>query len=487
MFHYKFFFLLALTIKAICAGAQPVAIHPDNPHYFLYRGQPRFLITSAEHYGAVLNLDFDYKKYLETLHSEKMDYTRVFTGVYIENSESFGIERNPLAPLNNRLITPWARSDQSGYINGGNKFDLDQWNPAYFERLIDFVGLAEQYGVIVEVTLFSSIYKEGYWRYAPFYHENNVNHTDSLDRQVVHTLDNGNIFKYQEAMVRKIVSELNPFDNVIYEIQNEPWSDQQGKEMRLNMAVNPKEQMKWFGRSNQASEASLEWQQRITEIIRAEELNLPKKHLIAQNYCNYWQPIGLVEENIDIMNFHYVLPMALEYNYGHNRPISFDESGFAGKMESEYRKQAWRFMLAGGAIFNNLDYSFVPGYEDGTFEKNESPGSGTAALRDQLRILKETLRGSSFVKMKPARELVIRAPGFYYQVLADPGSEYLVYLEGEGACNLDLEVPEANYTISWIDPLDGKVIINYTDSATDGRLNLSGPVSKEDLVVLIVK
>ena len=45
----------------------PIALHPENPHYFLFRGQPTVLITSAEHYGVVLNLDFDYRKYLDTL------------------------------------------------------------------------------------------------------------------------------------------------------------------------------------------------------------------------------------------------------------------------------------------------------------------------------------------------------------------------------------------------------------------------------------
>jgi hypothetical protein len=41
------------------AAEKPLALHPDNPHYFLFRGEPAILITSAEHYGAVLNGDFD--------------------------------------------------------------------------------------------------------------------------------------------------------------------------------------------------------------------------------------------------------------------------------------------------------------------------------------------------------------------------------------------------------------------------------------------
>ena len=38
----------------------PISLHPDNPSYFLWRGKPAVLITSGEHYGALLNLDFDF-------------------------------------------------------------------------------------------------------------------------------------------------------------------------------------------------------------------------------------------------------------------------------------------------------------------------------------------------------------------------------------------------------------------------------------------
>src|SRR6266478_5789113 len=45
----------------------PLSQHPDNPHYLLFRNNPTILVTSGEHYGAVLNRDFDYVKYLDEL------------------------------------------------------------------------------------------------------------------------------------------------------------------------------------------------------------------------------------------------------------------------------------------------------------------------------------------------------------------------------------------------------------------------------------
>jgi hypothetical protein len=65
-------------------SAQPIRLHPANPHYFLYRGRATFLVTSGEHYGAVLNPDFDQRTYLRTLARDGLNYTRLFTGSYFE-------------------------------------------------------------------------------------------------------------------------------------------------------------------------------------------------------------------------------------------------------------------------------------------------------------------------------------------------------------------------------------------------------------------
>src|SRR6266571_2028030 len=87
---------LALAFLAFHASAAkaPLSLHPDNPHYFLFRGKPTVLITSGEHYGAVLNLDFDYIKYLETLGRDGLNLTRTFSGAYVEPPEAFNIASN---------------------------------------------------------------------------------------------------------------------------------------------------------------------------------------------------------------------------------------------------------------------------------------------------------------------------------------------------------------------------------------------------------
>ena len=82
-----------------------------------------------------------------------------------------------------------------------------------------------QRGIVVEVTLFSSHYQEMQWKVSALNPANNVNGTDAIDWKKLHTLENGNLLARQERYTRKLVREANAFDNVIFEIQNEPWSD----------------------------------------------------------------------------------------------------------------------------------------------------------------------------------------------------------------------------------------------------------------------
>jgi hypothetical protein len=423
-----FLFLLIICLNSF---AQPISLHPQNPHYFLFKGKPTILITSAEHYGAVLNADFDYKKYLQTLRDEEMNYTRIFVGSYAEVPESFGIQNNSLAPAVGSFIAPWKRVDEPGLFKGEKKFDLNEWNPAFFERLNDFISLADKLGIVVEVTFFCSTYQDFIWERNPFNPGNNINNIPmNLERQKSNTIANGILTVFQQKLVQKLVTELNGFDNIFYEIQNEPWSDDPQKVMRLLKTLDPEpEKGSWYKWAEMASPASLEWQKLMAKTVVETEAQLPKKHIIAQNYTNFMHSLDVVDPNISILNFHYAWPEAVWLNYGWNRPVSFDESGFAGSSDSTYLRQAWQFIMAGGAVFNNLDYSFYVGKEDG-IGTNKAPGGGSSMLRKQLAFLKGFIESLDFVQMKPDFSTVVHAPGMQVQAISQPGFQYAIAFTG---------------------------------------------------------
>ncbi len=474
--------ILSLTIN-ICA--EPLQLHPENPHYFLHEGKPVILIGSGEHYGAVLNLDFDYDVYLQAMENDGQNLTRLFTGSYVEKPGAFGIKHNTLAPAENRFQPPWARSEIPGYANGGNKFDLDRWNPDYFTRLKDFISKADRHGIVVEVVMFSSIYTDDNWQLNPFHPENNINGITLSERKKCHTLDNGKILSYQEKMVRKIVRELNSFNNVYFEIQNEPWPDQPNPAgVILEHLLDDELPTPWQNDVVLAGKPSLDWQAKIAEVIVDEEKSLAGKHLIAQNYCNFMCPLKEVDENISILNFHYAVPQCVDVNMGWNLPVAFDESGFAGPDTEVYRRQAWRFILSGGAVFNGLDYSFYPGFENGTGELS-GPGGGGTELRQNLAVLRQFTGRFDLPKLRPDKTTVIHHPGLFVYLLSEPGQQYAGYLEGPGEGLLKLNIPAGDYLVSWINARTGELISKDTLNHGAGSAELKTPCFEGEIALEI--
>ncbi len=255
-------------------------LHPENPHYFLFRGKPTVLITSAEHYGAVLNLDFDYVRYLDELRDCGLNHTRLFTGSYRELPGSFNIAKNTLAPRAGRHVCPWARSSAPGASDGGNKFDLKTWDDVYFDRLKDFLRQAGQRGIVVEVNLFCPNYEPGLWAANPMNALNNINGIGQCVHTECYTLMHADLLAVQEAMTRKIVQELSAFDNLYYEVCNEPY----------------------FGG------VSMEWQHHIADCIVQTETPLARKHLISMNIANGSAKITQPHPAVSIFNFHYCVP-----------------------------------------------------------------------------------------------------------------------------------------------------------------------------------
>lgn len=468
--------IAAALLACSVASAEPIRLHPANPHYFLHRGKPVVLVTSGEHYGAVVNLDFKYEPYLDTLAASGLNLARIFVGSYLEKPGDFNIRRNTLAPRPGRASVPWARSTTDGYAGGGPKFDLDKWDEPYLIRLRDFVAKAEARAIVVEVVLFSNWYGKG--TMSPLHHANNVNGLPALEPERVHTLDNGPLLARQEAMVRKIVATLNEFDNVYFEIQNEPDATSPDKRP-IQKVRNPSAPAE----VKVASAASLAWQARVAEWIADEEHARPKKHLIAQNYSNHGVALDEVDPRISILNFHYAEPEVVPWNRRWRRPVAFDETGFAGADDTVYRRQAWRFLMSGGAVFNGLDYSFAVGFEKGTAE-NDAPGGGSAALRSQLGVLRQTLESTGLLELAPDETVVAEARGATTYALSKPGRQYLIYLEGPGKTDLTATLPAGRYEAVWLNARTGR-IDRREDVTGGGKRLLESPDYMTDVVVRI--
>jgi hypothetical protein len=457
---------ITVLLCASCSSAaargdsthSPLALHPKNPHYFHFRGQPAVLISSGEHYGAVLNADFDYVRYLDELKAHGLNHTRTWAGTYREIPGSFNIADNTLAPAAGRYLCPWARSSTPGASDGGNKFDLTRWDEDYFKRLKDFLSCASRAGVVVELNLFCPNYDDNLWKANPMNTANNVNGVGKCPANKVYTLEHKDLVAVHEAVTHKIVRELKDFDNLYYEVCNEPY----------------------FGG------VTMEWQHRIVDTIVNAEKDFPAKHLISLNIANGRAKVEKPHPAVSLFNFHYCHPPdVVGMNYKLEKPIGENETGFRGKLDVTYRTEGWDFILAGGALYNNLDYSFTVKHPDGRLEDYKAPGGGSLALRRQLKVLKDFIHGFDFIRMAP-NDTIIKGglpAKATARALVEPGKQYAVYVKGGTQADLQLDLPAGTYTVQWLSPRTGKAEQPEKLDHPGGVATLRSPEYTEDIAL----
>ena len=437
------------------SSAGPLRLHPANSHYFLWRGKPTVLITATEHYGAVLNGDFNYARYFQELKAHGFNLTRLFSGSYRERPGWFNIAGNTLGPAEDKFICPWARN--------GDKFDLKKWDAAYFERLKDFIAKASDAGVVVELVLFCTMYGDEFWDASPMNVRNNVNGIGDLAKNKIYGAATGPLFDAQSRMVRKLVTELNAFDNLYYEVCNEPY---------------------------ERSGITKEWNDTIVAAIVDSEANLPKKHLIAQNFSPSNSAISDLNPHVSILNFHAAKPEVARANYHLNRVLAFDETGGSDQSDRKYRTEGWDWIMAGGAVYDHLDFSFTTDRPDGSAAPLApgTPGGGGPELRRQLRVMKQFIESFDFVRMAPANAIIkdqkIVGTGNAH-VLAEEGQAYLIYINGGTQAELMLELPTGKYKAEWLNTRTGAIAkVDFLRDAEE-KYAVSSPNYSEDIAVRV--
>ena len=316
---------------------------------------------------------------------------------------------------------------------------------------------------MIEISLFCPFYEESMWNLSPMNARNNVNGIGRCGREEVYALKHADLTAAQDALTRKMARELAGFDNIIFEICNEPY----------------------FGG------VTLAWQRQLSGVIADEERKTGVRHLIAQNIANGAARVTDPDPEVSVLNFHYAAPPdAVAENFDVRRAIGFDETGFKGSSDLPYRTEGWDFLMAGGGLYNNLDYSFTVGSPHGGADvAPPTPGGGGHALRRQLSILQKFFARLDFVKMHPANNVIVsRLPeGVTARVLVEPGRVYAAYIKSGKAVSLTLDLPAGRYSPEWVHPKTGETERVQAITHAGGRLELPMPRYDEDIALRLVR
>ena len=427
--------------------------------WLTYQGEYQYFMgVDAQQLAADPALD--YEAILDQFEEYRINKVRVWLDCYWDPDD---------------YLHPW---QYSGGADG--LFDLDQWNDAYWERLRAMVEAARVRGIIVEVSIFSAYPSRVDWWIGDMrvawngdYNSNGAFSTNAsghffpefFDLDYAETSDSGTTLQeYQQALVDKALLELDDFDNVYYEVCNE-----------------------FFEFAHDIGYDVYPWQQHWTAYLRAHTSHVVTAHVHDATSGNvdgveyFWD-----RDDVDVLNFHLYqrdpnrISDLLHSSQQRDRVLQCNESfdwytdGAADPTKIDnLTREAWGWFLAGGYFaFYNGQHTEYAGWD---------------TLGERARVVRDLTERVRFWEMSPVDPsgteyddlLVSQGLTSNWQVLANPGSQYVVYYWGSDArSDTTIELGEGTYEATWFDPATGMLLCAEDPCETvsgGGPATIAGP------------
>lgn len=445
----------------------PLRVHPENPRYFTDAtrgpgGTLKAIYLAGSHHwnnlqdsgrlGGPITNRFDYDGYLSQLQGWNHNFIRLWAWEGPAWWFQGGENDQYYEPL------PWVRAGNGLALDAKPKFDLDQFNGAYFERLRSRVIAARDNGMYVSVMLFQgwSIYSHGYgnpWPGHPFNRANNVNGIDGDangdgEGREVHTLEVPGVTRRQEAYVRKVIDTVNDLDNVLYEITNETaiWSK--------------------------------DWQYHMIRLIKAYEANQPKQHPVGMTAFDSGREGSMT--SLFASPADWISPQndGEAGDYQDDPPVAAGQKIILSDTDHLWgvggdRTWVWKSFLRGHHPIY-MDPLSKPDW----VRSSETEMEGARHAMGHTRAFAERMN-LAFCTPQPGL-----ASTRY--CLANPGAEYLVYQPTSGG-SFRVELKAGTYVYEWFDPAKGAVHGSGNLQVSDGNRKVQAPFAGDAVLYLRIE
>lgn len=416
--------------------SQVVQIDPADPHRLVRGGEPFFVAgyypggTSWAMGGVGFGDDSAarVRQTLEASAAQGINYTRA----WLDWGSTTDPAKDPDVFWNSPAIAPYLRTGPGTATDGLPRYDLDQFNDAYFEHIAALIDVADGHGIVVQAMLFDCWHigigiNRGYHVFDYFRAANNINgydwstHEEWIDAE-------GPVFAKNLLFVRRMVEAIGDRDNVVWETCNEK---------RAGNAADPVANATdpfhaGIAEAIHAAEAEFGWERHLVVPV-----DIPEHRTIA----GHWLPTQGAgpEETLEEMHNRFV-----STQFAWDKVLITDNDCCVGEPDANVlRRKAW-VALASGA--------YTMGFNNEVFRNAILSNANT---RDGMRFIGYTRDfveslGVDLVGMAPHDEL--GSAGTY--VLARPGEEWVVYVpDGTGPVTVS-GVPN-NARATWYDTQNG--------------------------------
>jgi hypothetical protein len=442
----------------------PLRRHPANPRYFADPAGAPVVLAGSHTWGDFATdagAGFPYERFLDMLDAYGHNFFRGWVWDLPRSRQGYNGGPFAFGPA------PWRRTGPGIATDGLPRFDLTQWDPAFFERLAQRTAAAEARGIYVAVMLF-----QGYgWQFDrsdddgfPYDGRNNVNGLDAGSGGAAATLEHPDVVAVQEEYARRVADAVAPHGNVLFEIANE------------------------------AAPASTAWQHHHIRRLRA--------HLERSGRA---APIGMTFQfdggslaDLESSGADWISPdsdpatradppatdgaQVVVYDTDHG----YDWRALRSDGPDGQRAWVWRCGLRGANVLF-MDPYLARIRIDGEVRNDPlgtdpaEPYYGTAPdpfwdpLRRVLGRLRTVLGRLELATAVPHPELA--SSGF---CLADPGREYLAYRPADHPA-LRLRLEPGSYAVRWLDP-EHDAEVALPDIAGPGEVAVPAPSRADGLV-----
>ena len=449
--------------SAFPQNADAIRPYSGNPWYWQYKGRPVLLLG-----GSWQDNLFNHPNGLE----DHLDLLTASGGNYVRNTMSHRDEGN---------LFPYARLE-----NG--KFDLDQWNPEFWERFDNFLKLTHQRDIIVQIEIWAThdySNAENRWPIHPFNPANNITYTageSGLPTQSTsepsklsffHTVPEMNnntlVLRYQQALVDKLLSYSLAYPHVLYCMNNETRVSNEWGDYWVDY-VRERAQAKGV----EVHVTDMRWDITIQEPDNIHIYDRPDRY----TFVDISQVSAHAADRDDQWRYDRILSVRKRIAK-QPRPMNQTKIYNGTRGDAGLRKMCVSLFAgcASARFHRPLPANWMrESIKDGDYEASSVCGFGLSQpAQTTIRSLRMLTDAMNIFVCEPRNDLLSDRSSNEAYCLAEPGRQYAVYFPDGGSVTLDLSAAEGNLQMRWLDIVAGEWVHEDTvDGGGDATLTAPG-------------